>query len=582
MPSVQILPQDRPSNVGQEIQLVTQALSNLSNVIEREREKNQERTFANIISNVNPKKPSGEFKSPFEINQEIQSKIQIDRQSKGKPGLLGFLDTSRTPRGLSPTEQALSQSGLQGLLGGQDERQQRELRQLQITRQEQEIGAFEKREELATRGKTAQVGLAEKQLFNFDFDKVLEQNSKLLTLKNNEFSNLQKQFQVEFQEEDRLITEKEREDKQRLFKLQSEKLAREIEFLEREKEINLEAKQSSIDASRASQERFKAETDILTSTGGRKSASPSTFNSLMSGMIKTTDDILSSIEGVPISLSDKTKTKIKVEGLGKITRGGLARQSVEDNAFEIYSDIYNQIRSNATVNRSDQDTALQIYRNRVFKSVPEIEQLHDMLDRNVDFNTLIEDNKPIVDDFVENFKKVGKNLISPLVSRKGELKSKKNQDALDKLKLRLATSISTANGTLKDNAFVVKEQLLSNPDFEEADIEFFENELFENPSFAPEKEEAKLAVKSKDKEGFDDRLDTYFEALLKNVGIDNYKEEYLSKMEILKSAKDVDEELERLFAELNQPSPIDGLGKNASDTGKTVDVVRQRLEKINR
>ena len=141
MPPIQIIPQDRPSNIGQDIQLMNQSFANLARTIEQQRQRNQDRTFANIISTIDPKTPSGEIKSDVMINKEIMDKINADRQSRGKPNLFNFLDTTVQPLGLSPIEQAVTQAGLQGLLTSQTRAREEEDRQLKRELITEQIGA---------------------------------------------------------------------------------------------------------------------------------------------------------------------------------------------------------------------------------------------------------------------------------------------------------------------------------------------------------------------------------------------------------------------------------------------------------
>lgn len=116
--AIQILPQKQPFDSGQ-ITRMTQSISNLFNVVEQQRVKNEEKSIQSIISTVSPMGPDGLAKSPFEINQEIKSKIDLSRKQKGKPGLFDIFNTSFSPQGPTPTEQALNQTAIGSLFGVQ-------------------------------------------------------------------------------------------------------------------------------------------------------------------------------------------------------------------------------------------------------------------------------------------------------------------------------------------------------------------------------------------------------------------------------------------------------------------------------
>lgn len=119
MPPVGTLPQDKPFDMSQ-INNMTQSISNLFKTVDNQRVRNQERNIQNIISSVNPLDvATGKAKSPLQINQEITSKINLDRQQRGKPGLLDMFNQNILPNQLAPTERALQQSGLNLLLNNQ-------------------------------------------------------------------------------------------------------------------------------------------------------------------------------------------------------------------------------------------------------------------------------------------------------------------------------------------------------------------------------------------------------------------------------------------------------------------------------
>lgn len=142
MPSVQILPQDRPFDFRQ-VQQMNQSISNLFQTVENQRIKNEERNIANIIANTDPISATGQPKSPFEINQEIKSKIDLSRKQRGKPGLFGIFDTTAVPSTPTPTERALTAQGISSLFGAQEEARALEDRELKRRLTEAQIGATE-------------------------------------------------------------------------------------------------------------------------------------------------------------------------------------------------------------------------------------------------------------------------------------------------------------------------------------------------------------------------------------------------------------------------------------------------------
>jgi hypothetical protein len=105
MPPISIV-NKRQNNFAQDLQLMNQSIANLSNVLESQRQKNEQKNIANIISSVNPTDPStGKAKSPFDIQREITTRINLDRAGRGKPGILNILDTTALPQGPTPIEQ---------------------------------------------------------------------------------------------------------------------------------------------------------------------------------------------------------------------------------------------------------------------------------------------------------------------------------------------------------------------------------------------------------------------------------------------------------------------------------------------
>jgi hypothetical protein len=142
MPSIQVLPQDKPFDDRQIINM-NKSLSNLFQTVETQRIKNEERNIANIISSVEPVSATGVAKTPLQINQEIKSKINLSRQQKGKPGLFDMFNANALPSSITPTEQALNRQGLASLFGAQQSQQEAQQRQQKSRLVEAQIGATE-------------------------------------------------------------------------------------------------------------------------------------------------------------------------------------------------------------------------------------------------------------------------------------------------------------------------------------------------------------------------------------------------------------------------------------------------------
>jgi len=141
MPNVQVLPQDRPFDQSQ-IREMNQSITNLFQTIENQRIKNEEKNITNIIRSVNPLDiTTGQAKSPLQMNQEIQGKIDLDRKQRGKPGLFDIFNTQALPTGVTPTEQALNQSAIANILGAQQSQFAQEDRQRRIEKEELGIEA---------------------------------------------------------------------------------------------------------------------------------------------------------------------------------------------------------------------------------------------------------------------------------------------------------------------------------------------------------------------------------------------------------------------------------------------------------
>lgn len=340
--AIQILPPD-PIKRNRTKQ-VFQAINTIADNIEKTKLKKENEQLMMQLSSISREKTDAEGnlvpKGQDELRSEARN-VVVEFQKQQQQGGSLF-------QGFSPSGPSLGQTPVEQAVGGFDVRslfdpsqsQQSELRGLQIQKTKKELGAFESREELASRGKEAAIGLAEKKLGQFDFNTVLDQNAKVIDLKTRELNNLLSQKKLDVFDRDVEEGRVDREQSRNIRDLQIERLQREVEFFGKEQEITQREKEAQIKLleARAGSESLREAKEVKTEKAKQK---------IQERLLLSGGNAEQIREGVGSIISNFNKMFKKGFGkLSKVEKDNIVNSNLDElEAFLITND-YNNLSDN--------------------------------------------------------------------------------------------------------------------------------------------------------------------------------------------------------------------------------------------